>query len=156
MNEIVIIEEFKRYKHVTFYTIRYDDSELSETDKFIKRFLEEETVYKDDLDDIVNWINEIGIRGLKYINLRAENDAYALPPYTESSNLRLFCIKITNSIILLGNGGIKSSQTVQESDDLSMKFHDINRFSKSINEAIRSGNLIVDKMTLKGDFELFL
>lgn len=156
MNEIVIIEEFKRYKHVTFYTIRYDDSELSETDKFIKRFLEEETVYKDDLDDIVNWINEIGIRGLKYINLRAENDAYALPPYTESSNLRLFCIKITNSIILLGNGGIKSSQTVQESNDLSMKFHDINRFSKSINEAIRSGNLIVDKMTLKGDFELFL
>lgn len=156
MNEIVIIEEFKRYKHVTFYTIRYDDSELSETDKFIKRFLEEETVYKDDLDDIVNWINEIGIRGLKYINLRAENDAYALPPYTESSNLRLFCIKITNSIILLGNGGIKSSQTVQESDDLSMKFHDINRFSKSINEAIRSGNLIIDKMTLKGDFELFL
>jgi len=156
VNEIVIIEEFKRYKHVTFYTIRYDDSELSETDKFIKRFLEEETVYKDDLDDIVNWINEIGIRGLKYINLRAENDAYALPPYTESSNLRLFCIKITNSIILLGNGGIKSSQTVQESNDLSMKFHDINRFSKSINEAIRSGNLIVDKMTLKGDFELFL
>lgn len=156
MNEIVIIEEFKHYKHVTFYTIRYDDSELSETDKFIKRFLEEETVYKDDLDDIVNWINEIGIRGLKYINLRAENDAYALPPYTESSNLRLFCIKITNSIILLGNGGIKSSQTVQESNDLSMKFHDINRFSKSINEAIRSGNLIVDKMTLKGDFELFL
>jgi len=156
VNEIVIIEEFKRYKHVTFYTIRYDDSELSETDKFIKRFLEEETVYKDDLDDILNWINEIGIRGLKYINLRAENDAYALPPYTESSNLRLFCIKITNSIILLGNGGIKSSQTVQESNDLSMKFHDINRFSKSINEAIRSGNLIVDKMTLKGDFELFL
>ena len=46
MNRITLIEEFKCFKKVTFYTLRDEDNKLSETDKFIERFMNEKEVIK--------------------------------------------------------------------------------------------------------------
>ncbi len=45
MNTVVVIEEFKEFDKVMFYTFRFEDSELSETDKFLKRISEDEPEY---------------------------------------------------------------------------------------------------------------
>jgi hypothetical protein len=33
-----VVEEFERFPFVTFYTVRWDEAELSETDKFIYKY----------------------------------------------------------------------------------------------------------------------
>ena len=68
MKSIIIIEEFKTFEVVNFYTIRFEDQELSETDRFLKRIKEEYTEYHEDLDIILNWISEVGKRGLTKFN----------------------------------------------------------------------------------------
>ena len=152
-----IIEEYKRFRKVTFYTLRYEDSELSETDKFIERFMSDEN-YKDDFDEIHRYIEKIGEEiGAISMFFRFEGKAGALPPKWCQNKLRLYCIRITDNIVILANGGIKSTQTAQGSGDLSMKFHFTNKAANEINKCIAEGQIIINEITasLEGDLELY-
>ncbi|MCH8318555.1 MAG: hypothetical protein IIA88_08670 [Bacteroidetes bacterium] len=152
-----IIEEYKRFRKVTFYTLRYEDSELSETDKFIERFMNDEN-YKVDLDEIFYNINDIGEnRGAEQKYFRHEGKAEALPPKGVQSKLRLYCIWLTDSIVILANGGVKSSQTAQDSRDLSMKFHFANKVANEVNKCIAEGLIRINRnsSSLEGELELY-
>jgi hypothetical protein len=52
--------------------------------------------------------------------------------------LRLFCYRVTENIVILFNGGMKESQSTQESKNLSMKFYEAQTFVKKIEEAFHS------------------
>lgn len=161
MSSLVVIEEFKEFDKVKFYTFRYidpDDEEAgdSETDKFLKRFTEDIQDYEEELNDIISWIVEVGTRGLGSIRLRLENNARALPPMRESSNLRLYCIELSDTIVILGNGGIKTARTAQDSKDLSMKLHDILEFEKALITAIKEKTIVPGFKNLEGDLELYI
>ena len=52
--------------------------------------------------------------------------------------LRLFCYRVTKNIVILFDGGVKESQSTQESKQLSMKFYDAQFFVKKIVEALQS------------------
>ena len=42
----------------------------------------------------------------------------ALPSHLDTTNLRLYCLNISHKVLILGNGGIKSTQTYQEDPKL--------------------------------------
>lgn len=158
MNRIILIKEFKRFKKVTFYTLRYEESNISETDKFLDRFMNN-TDFKEDFDDILNYIEEIGERGAEAKYFRFEGKAEALPPKWSQNKLRLYCIRLTDNIVILANGGIKSSQTAQDSKDLSMKFHFANKAAKELTECIMTGQIKInhEKRILEGEeLELYI
>lgn len=78
---------------------------------------------------------------------RLANKAQELPPrpkrrIEEIRNLgypfplRLFCYRISVGIVVLFNGGIKSAETTQESNDLSLKFYEAQTFVGKIEDAI--------------------
>ena len=153
-----IIEEYKRFRKVTFYTLRYEDSEFSETDKFIERFMNDEN-YNVDLDEIFYQINDIGENsGAEQKYFRHEGKAEALPSKWSENRLRLYCIRLTDNIVILANGGIKSSQTAQDSRDLSMKFHFANKAAHEINKCINEGQIRINVglSSLEGESELYL
>jgi hypothetical protein len=58
--------------------------------------------------------------------------------------LRLYCFRISESIVILFNGGIKDQPTDQESKDLSLKFYEAQQLVNRISEAIHDGTMIVD------------
>jgi hypothetical protein len=63
----------------------------------------------------------------------------------EGNPLRLYCLYISNNMIFLFNGGIKTTDKAQDCPNVSKYFRDAERFTKMIDEGIRSGELILDE-----------
>jgi hypothetical protein len=154
---IFALEIFETYPKVTYYTVRWENAELSETDKFIEKFLYQQVDYKRELQEILTLIEVIGEeRGAKdFYFSRHENLATALPPSSMllvkgieilfyENRLRLYCVKINENIVVLFNGGIKSSQTVQNSPDLIIKFREAQNFAKRIWQAIQDKEILIN------------
>ena len=61
--------------------------------------------------------------------------------------LRLYALRINNrnDIVVLFNGGVKSSWTNQESKDIHLKWVEACQFAKRIEEALRDGEIIIDE-----------
>jgi hypothetical protein len=168
------LEIFEKYPLVTFYSVRWEGSELSETDKFIKKILYDKTEHKIDLQEILTLVETMGEEnGAKNIYFtRHEDEATALPPNKNlvvrgieipfyQNKLRLYCVRINEYIVVLFNGGVKSSQTIQGSSDLVMKFRDAKLFAKRIWQAIQEKDILIvpssqELKTSLGDEEIFL
>ena len=96
---------------------------------------------------------------------RTKNKAQALPPKPKRwipeiyeivihFPLRLYCYRISETIVVLFNGGIKDQRTDQESDDIRLKFYEAQQFAQRISQALHDGTIIIssDNRTLK-DFQ---
>ena len=170
MKNFVTIVEFERYDCVTFYTILYEDEEITESDKFFDTFLENEK-YAQDLEEIVARMDEMGERGARAQYFRFEGAAHAIPKNQKGrrevearavtgNRLRLYCLRVCDEIVILGNGGVKRGRTAQD-DPITKKYFDqINRFAKAFDEKIidREIRFKFDKereiVGLEGDLEL--
>jgi transcriptional regulator with XRE-family HTH domain len=131
------IEEFDRFKAVTYYTLRREGTALSETDDFFRR-MEIELNHSDQLQRLLIWIEEIGgmRNGAERRYFRSEGLCLALPPnrkyLTEPIDLRLYCYLVSHSIVILYNGGIKTARTAQDCPNVSRHFHNAQRWTKQL------------------------
>lgn len=141
-------------KHCTFYTVRWDEAELSETDKFFKKY-EDHKEFGDSLMEMASFLHEVIANeyGALDVFFRFENAAQALPPKGKyqigelqvnffNFPLRLYCLKIAENILVLFNGNEKTAQTAQ-GGKTSMAFHNANVFAKRITQALNDGTIIV-------------
>lgn len=142
----------------TFYTVRWHDAAISETDKFFDKFAEtEEQAVQELLSLILDTIGTDYGAVDEFFN-RFEDRVTGLPPKGEVNigefkahfqqfPLRLYALRINNreDLVVLFNGGIKSGRTNQESSDLNMKFLAANAFGKRIEQALREGTIIIDE-----------
>lgn len=137
----------------TFYTVRKivgsSSDSFSEADSFFETYTERENPFQEQAFQLFHLITES--IGNKYGAIddffdRTENYAQALPPkpkqrVEEIKNLginfplRLFCLRITEKIVVLFNGGIKNAENAQQSD-LSGKFFEAQEFAKRILQAL--------------------
>ncbi len=163
MNNFVTIKAFKHFEKVFFYAFQVEGEAESEPDKFFSRF-ENELEFEEDLNNLVAWIEEIGDkRGAKEYLFRFEESAQAIPPRAKFlvelpiRDLRLYCVRLSDEIVILANGGIKTSQKVSDSPDLAEKFRFANKVAKQITAMIRDkefhheGKMIFDfeKLTIE-------
>lgn len=151
MSQRVNIEEFQSYKQVTFYTVRYDDEEYSQTDRFILRY--KDTDYAEYLLELINIIENIGeYGGIDGGNIfRMENNARALPPDRSHKTrylglrtdppLRLFCYCVSDEIVILFDGGVKSATSVQDCPTLRMPFQEAQKLSRVIQQEIAEASI---------------
>ena len=151
MKQYVNLQVFRDFRKVRFYTFQIEDSDKSETDKFFNKLKTDMSV-SDDLNRLVQWIVEIGSYHSALIELfRFEEEAHALPPppkgqrqlgitQIENNDLRLYCIWISESIVILANGGIKKSATTQGTPELIPHFRFAKTMGKQINQLISEGN----------------
>lgn len=102
---------------------------------------------------------------------RFENSAHGLPPSGEyvvdeitinyrDFPLRLYCLRISDSLIVLFNGGEKTGRTAQ-GGKTSMAFYEANQFAQRILQALRQKDIYISGggRTLKyydGSDEIFL
>jgi hypothetical protein len=158
---------------VTFYSVRWEDAEYSEMDKFLLRIGSIPDM-KDALQQLIQLITEVigNTYGAHeaFFN-RFENRFTALPPKGNLKigeieldyrgfPLRLYCLPLSEEVVILFNGGIKDSQTVQESKDvITTKFYEANEFTKRILSAYNAEQIIVDGRSIrdyKGGTEIYL
>jgi hypothetical protein len=161
------IEEIYTYRKVKYYTARLEGEPHSEMEKFILRF-EIDVDFQNDFENIVTLLGTLGnVKGAKSRYFRDESAAQALPPEIREAlrenwvqfidaNLRLFCLRMSDEIVILLNGGIKSSQKTNDSPDLAGKFRFAQQVSKAIDLKIKHRELQVVGKQLIGDFEIFI
>lgn len=151
-------------RKVTFYSVRWEDAALCEMDKFLLR-IGSMPGLKRPLQELVSLILDVigNTHGAQpeFFN-RFENRVTALPPKDsfEVSQigltyagfpLRLYCLALSESVVVLFNGGVKNTRTVQESaDSITVSFYEANEFAKRILAALYmkdihiEGRIIVD------------
>ena len=175
MSTFVIELWFDETKRCNFYTVRWDDAKISETDHFFEKYENDENPFSDDAYVLFRLITEtIGnVHGaIDDFFDRTEDKALALPPKPKRRipeimeigthfPLRLYCIKISESIVVLFNGGVKNKRTAQESDDIRMRFYEAQGFAQRIYQDLQDGTIIIDndKGTLsdyQGNTEIIL
>lgn len=144
----------------TFYTVKWLDAELSETEKFFQKY-ENIPEYFDAINEMMDYV--INIIGEKYGAIpelfnRYENEVVGLPLHGKVTlspitlhypqfPLRLYALRIQNrtDLVVLFNGGPKTADTNQESTDLSMKWREACKCARIIETAIRDGMIEIDE-----------
>jgi hypothetical protein len=142
---------------VTYYTVRWDSDELSETDKFINQYQNDKYRFEH-FTEVFLLLEEMGERkGAKkeYFRRHADEASELPPKYPmeiegeeirfNENEFRLFCTRINENIVILFNGGVKSSQATQDSPDLASKFRESKNFAKKIWAEIHDEMLIIDE-----------
>lgn len=64
--------------------------------------------------------------------------------------MRLYCLRLSEQILILGNGGVKTSRTYQEDPMLYGYVLDLQRFEKILNKKIEDGSVSVEERELQG------
>ena len=62
-----------------------------------------------------------------------------------SGKLRLYCLRISDKILIAGNGGIKQNKTYNESEELSGYVMDLQKFDNILRIAIKKGSVTVEE-----------
>ena len=147
------IELIEEHELVNFYSIHLEEEELSELERFFEKF-PEGCAYDNEIDIIISWLDKIGENGALERYFRPEGkygDGVGVIPINVGNKLRLYCLRLSENILVFGNGGIKDSRSWQNSETLApyvKMFIDTSRFIAS---RINDGKIILVEKELIGN-----
>lgn len=72
----------------------------------------------------------------------------ALPIH--KSRLRLYCLRLSDSILIMGNGGVKDTKTYEESDELSGYVITLQKLDAIMKAEERAGSISIEVAEIKG------
>ena len=136
----------------TIYTIQFLSESDSEFERFYTRF-KDDAEYNPDLMRIVALINKIADMGALERYFRPEGklkDGVCALPVLQSK-LRLYCLRLSDKILVLGNGGIKKTRTYNEDDTLRGYVLTLQNFEKLIREGEKNGTISITANTIETD-----
>ena len=147
--ELVLVNDTDK---CTIYTIRFSEESETEYERFYSKFIED-TQLNQDLLRIVQLVDKIADEGALERFFRPEgkmrDSVVALPVLR--SKLRLYCLRLSDRILILGNGGIKNSRTYEEDDSLRGYVFTLQKFEELLKEGQRDGTVIVTSQTIETD-----
>jgi hypothetical protein len=136
---------------VSLYTIIFENSEVSEFEKFMEKFKDNASLQRD-YQLILLALDKITSHGALERNFRPEgkisDNVVALP--IEKSRLRLYCLRLTDKVLILGNGGEKNTKTYEESEELKGYVMDLQKFDALLKTYIRKGEIEIKETKLVG------
>ena len=135
----------------TLYSISFEKDGTTEFEKFVAEF-EINAEYNSDYQRIIAALQVILDKGALERFFRPEgkmnDNVHAIP--IEGGKLRLYCLRISEQIVILGNGGVKNTKSYQEDPKLYGYVLDLQRFEKILKENIDKGYIRVDEKELHG------
>ena len=136
----------------TMYTIQFLSDDMSEFEKFISKFREDAEL-NTDFQAIMRFVEQILSNGALERYFRREgkmsDSVVALPVL--KSKLRLYCLRLSDRILVLGNGDVKNSRTYEENDTLQGYVINLQKFEKLLRQEARSGNVEITEKEIITD-----
>lgn len=135
----------------SLYSISFEMDGTTEFEKFVEEF-EMNATYNRDYQRIIAALQAILRLGALERFFRPEGkmtDSVAAIPI-KGGKLRLYCLRISEQIVILGNGGIKNVQNYEEDPRLFGYVMDLQRFEKILNENLEKGYVRIEEKELTG------
>ncbi len=147
--ELVLVNDTDQ---CTIYTIQFSAESESEYERFYSRFIKDAEL-NNDLLRIIQLVDRIAEQGALERFFRPEgkmkDSVVALPVLR--SKLRLYCLRLSDRILILGNGGTKNSRTYQEDDSLRGYVLTLQKFEELLKEGQRDGSVMITSKTIETD-----
>ncbi|MDC2381288.1 hypothetical protein AAAZ42_19925 [Bacteroides ovatus] len=137
------IELFEEYDNINFYTIRLKGDVHTEAEKFLLKFLEG-CKFDKDIDVILSWLEKISEKGALERYFKPEGkygDGVCAIPIEIGNNVRLYCLRLSDNVLIIGNGDIKDADTWQNSSTLSQYVQLLIETSRFIHSRKQNGQM---------------
>ena len=152
--ELVLLDQ---NENCTVYTIQFLNDDMHEFEKFVSKIRADATLDKD-YRARARFIDQILDFGALERYFRPEGkikDAVVALP-TIKSRLRLYCLRLSDKILILGNGGEKTTRTYDEDKTLRGYVVTLQRFEELLKAGVREGTVSITENEIQTDktFEL--
>jgi len=145
MKEITL-KTIEQHDNVCLYSICFEGNKESEFENFMNTF-KTNAKYNKDYNIILMALAKIIDKGALERFFRPEgkmNDG-VVGMALDSRSLRLYCLRISDQILIIGNGGVKKTKTYNEDPKLLGYVMDLQKFEKALYEAQKKGVIRIEK-----------
>lgn len=145
------IKTIEQNDNVSLYSICFNGSNISEFEDFLIKFKDNSKLNKD-FQTIILALEKIIDQGAleRFFRLEGKMTDNVAALSIDSRKLRLYCLRISDQIMILGNGGVKITRTYQEDDELSGYVMDLQRFDELLKQAQKNGTITIEKNMIVG------
>lgn len=145
------IKTIEQSEKVGLYSICFDGDDLTEYEKFVQKFLNDATLNKD-FQKIFRAINRIVANGAleRYFRPEGKFKDHLAALSIDSKVLRLYCLRISDQILIVGNGGAKTTRTYEENVELSGYVMDLQKFDELLAQELASGKIKIEQNFITG------
>ena len=145
------LKTIEQNDNVSLYSICFNGSEISEFEDFLIKFKDNSKLNKD-FQTIILALEKIIDQGAleRFFRLEGKMNDNVTALSLDSRKLRLYCLRISDQIMILGNGGVKTTRTYQEDEELSGYVMDLQRFDELLKQAQQKGDITIEKNMIVG------
>ena len=150
MKKKTTLELVEQSDKVSLYSISFAADRTTEFELFLKEF-EDEAILNKDYQRILNALRIILDKGALERYFRPEgkiNDNLCALPL-DSGKIRLYCLRISDEILIIGNGGKKTAQKYEDDAILFGYALDLQKFDALLRRAIDKGYVTIEERELK-------
>ncbi len=147
----VNLKTIEQNDNVSLYSICFNGNDLSEYENFLMKFKDNSTLNQD-FQRILLALEKIIDRGAleRFFRVEGKMNDRVSALAIDSRKLRLYCLRISDQILIVGNGGIKTTRTYQEDEILSGYVMDLQRFDELLKQAQQNGSITIEKNMIVG------
>ncbi|MBQ2174754.1 MAG: hypothetical protein II453_06790 [Alphaproteobacteria bacterium] len=139
---------------VGLYSICFNNGE-SEFRKFVKKFKDNAALNKD-YQSILSALDRIIAKGAfeRFFRYEGKMSDNVVALSLDSKKLRLYCLRMSDQILIVGNGGIKETRTYDEDEELSGYVMDLQKFDELLRQAQEEGSIYIEQNVITGIEEM--
>ena len=155
MKKNTTLEMVAQSDKVSLYSISFEKDRTTEFERFILKFESESSLNRDFLRIIyaLKKIMEDGALERFFRPESSRNDNVCALPI-ESGKIRLYCLRLSDQILIIGNGGIKETRTYQEDRSLLGYVMDLQKFDSLLKQYLKKGWLAIEEKEISGADEM--
>ena len=136
----------------TVYSIQFLGDELDEFNKFVAKFREDSQLNAD-YRAIIRYVEQIIERGALERYFRNEERCairwWRFLPY--APNCVCMPLRLSDKIIILGNGGVKTTRTYEEDNVLQGYVVTLQKFEELLKSGVKDGSVVITENIIDTD-----
>ena len=147
---IATIQSIIQTEEAGLFTIIFEGESFTEFQKFITKGNANAKLLPDlqkILTAIQRMMNTAGFLERYFRPEGKMNDRVVALPI-QQSKLRLYCLRLSDSVLIVGNGGHKTTKTYEESEELSGYVITLQNLDKLLTTAEKKGAISIEKATI--------
>ena len=145
------LKTIEQNDNVSLYSICFDSNNESEFENFLLKFRDNAKL-NSDFRIILFALEKIIDKGAleRFFRPEGKMSDRVSALSIDSRKLRLYCLRISDQILIIGNGGIKNTRTYQEDETLSGYVLDLQKFDELLLQAQKNGSITIEKNVIVG------